>query len=116
MATFRIATTEQERRWPPAGSRVIALLTLQPSALEQRLGVPLTSGVEDGLGPWTGIGLILPSGRQIEFVWYEHLDQSSPTELRAATGEDYAAVLSETVDACHLEPTDIAWVPPGGAI
>ena len=116
MTTFRRAQTEHERRWPNGGYRTIALLSLQPTELERRLGVPLAFGVEEGLGPWRGIGLILPSGRTIELVWHEHAPQSSPTELRASAGDDYEAAHEEALNMCRLSPEDIAWIPPAGGI
>ena len=116
MPSFRIPTADHERRWPEQGYRTIALLKLGPTELEHRLSVALVSGVEDGLGPRRGIGLILESGRKVELVWYEHADQSSPTELRAATGDDYGAALAEAIRACHLSSSDVAWIPTDGGI
>jgi len=113
MADFRLPRND-ELRWPSGSAQVIALLTLHPAELAERVGIPLMSGVEEGLGPWQGIGLILGSGRPIELVWYEGADQSAPTELRADVNDDYSSAREEAGVALALTPRDVAWVLPAG--
>src|SRR5689334_6590491 len=96
MADFRLPT-EDELRWPGGRDQVVALLTLGPDELARRVGFPLLTGIEEGLGPWQAIGLVLASGRPIELVWYEHANPSAPTQLRADVNDDYAQAREEAI-------------------
>ena len=112
MTDFRLPT-EDELTWPSGDAQVVALLTLRADELEERVGLPLRSGVEEGLGPWKGIGLILASGRPIELVWHEAAaDRSAPTELRVDVDDDYFSARDEAIAALRLVPSEIAWVLP----
>jgi hypothetical protein len=89
-------------RWP--SGEPFWLGTLQPrlSELAQRLGVPLQSWVEDGLGPAVGTAFRLPSGRVVFLEEYAH-----PIESGATTGpEAWADLAVVATEGCEVIRTE----------
>jgi hypothetical protein len=117
MAEFRIVRPEDDLGWPSGAYRTAALLALSPAELEWRLGAPLAEGVEPGLGPWRGIGLILDSGWPVELICYEQRHGPRPgpvVALRVDVLDDDASARAEVVGALGLGAENVEWLPPRG--
>ena len=67
MNSTQLTPVPEGTRWPSGESVDLAVLSITADELATRIGLPLVRGVEDGLGPWAGIGGRLPSG-DVEFV------------------------------------------------
>ena len=56
MSPPQLSPVTEGTRWPSGQCVDLALLPLSEDDLAARIGLPLVRGVEDGLGPWAGIG------------------------------------------------------------
>jgi hypothetical protein len=95
-------------RWP-TGDLDIAVLNITPDQLANTLGCELHAGVEEGLGPWQGIGIRAPSGRDIEFVHYDSAPKPNGTIVRIDKADDPIAALLEAIAVLNLDETAIQW-------
>ena len=103
-----LCTVPEGTPWPSGAHFDLALLSLSIEAIAERVGLPLTHGVEDGLGPWRAIGGRLPSGTDVEIVCYTRNPQS--VFMRVDKRADYAAALDEILTRFKLSHTDLKHV------
>ena len=66
-----ILLVESGAAWPSGRSKPLAQLDVDDAWVVRVGGSTLASGVEDGLGPWVGIGGQLPSGTCIELLRHD---------------------------------------------
>jgi hypothetical protein len=109
MNSLRLTSVPEGTRWASGESVDLAVLPMTADELAMRVGLPLVRGIEDGLGTWAGIGGRLPSGRDIEFIWYAHLP--SQVTLRVAKGVTYPATLDEALQVVGLTRADVRVSP-----
>ena len=88
----------------------LAVLPLTEDELAARIGIPLVRGVEDGLGPWSGIGGRLPSGMDVEFVCYAHMPTSVIMRVDKSAG--FAVAFAEALELVGLSRSDLKHVSP----
>src|SRR5438270_8180740 len=92
-----IQVVESGTRWPSGRSKPLAQLEVDDAWVIRVSGSTLASGVEDGLGPWVGIGGKLPSGVWIELLRHDlsgplyALDVDYDADPREALAEFLAA-------------------------
>ena len=85
------------------------MLSITADELATRIGLPLVRGVEDGLGPWAGIGGRLPSGRDVEFVCYAQIPHQ--VTLRVDKRVPYSAALDEALQLVGLSRAEVSVNP-----
>ena len=107
-----ITVASRGETWPSGRSKPVAQLNINDAWLAAIANAPLASGIEPGLGPWTGIGLRLPSGARIELLRYQF--GGVHFELHADFGANARKVLEEfltttglTIDAIRWRQTEI---------
>lgn len=107
---MEVIRPENRPRWPSGRSRPSGLLRITPAELQARLPEPLTSGLEDGLGPWLGIGLKLSGGQPCELVLHT---LSSVQEFTVFTDweADPAAVCLQALFDLDIPVSRLSWVP-----
>jgi len=87
----------------------IALLSVDPLRIEEKLDCALVEGDEPGMGKWLATGGRLRSGATIELIRYEN----SPVQgfvLRVDSSSDAAASLAEVMDMLSLDAGALKWV------
>ena len=98
--------------WPSGRPRSVGFLLITPEELARRIGAPLASGVEEGLGPWRGCGLRLPSGRGVELIRYDWSGAAAAEfDLRADYEDDPGAARAEALAMLGLPASAVAWAP-----
>jgi hypothetical protein len=115
MHPFRVIRAAEEYHWPSGTYRVPALLHVTPAVLAERVGAPLEGGTEDGLGPYTGCGLELPSGARVELTAYAGGLGWNTFELRVDAAAAGRPVAEECITQLGLPPTAVDWLS-GAAI
>jgi len=95
--------------WPGGMYQVIATLLVDDEWVSRTFGQPLTSGNEQGLGPWVGTAGILTSGEMVEAIKYSFAPGAPHFELRIDTQSPVQLVLSEFVRETGI--TDSAVIP-----
>jgi hypothetical protein len=99
---------ELHSRWPSGSCLELAQLPLTHGRIEALLGAKLSTGTEEGLGAWSGIGLLTDSGYAIELVAYDA--QPIGFTLRVDQAADVEAVLGEVLEQFDLKREDLTWV------
>lgn len=109
MSPPKLAPVPEGTRWRSGDGVDLAVLPLTEVELAARIGLPLTRGVEGGLGPWAAIGGRLPSGVEVEFVCYS----SKPTSvlLRTDKKATYSAVLDEALKLVGISRSEVLVSP-----
>jgi hypothetical protein len=105
MNSLNLIPVPEGTRWATGESVDLAVLPIGADELATRAGLPLMRGIEDGLGPWAGIGGRLPSGRDVEFIWYAALPRQ--VILRVDKGAPYSATLDEALQFVGLSRVDV---------
>lgn len=105
----KLTPVPEGTRWPSGESVDLAVLPMTVEQLAIRVGLPLVRGVEAGLGAWAGIGGRLPSGRDVEFICYEHLPEQ--VLLRVDKGSSYPAALDEALQLVELSRAEVRLSP-----
>src|SRR5512133_2901585 len=105
MRAPRLIPVAEGTRWATGESVDLAVLSMTADELADRVGLPLVRGVEDGLGVWAGIGGRLPSGQDVEFIWYAHLPQQ--VVLRVDKRAPYSATLDEALQLVGLSRAEV---------
>src|SRR5688572_29085038 len=96
--------------WPSGRPKALAQLDVDDAWVVNVAGVPLISGVEDGLGPWVGIGGKLPSGTCVELLRY---DLGGPLyQLHTDYDASPRETLEEFLTTTGLEPSAVHWRHP----
>jgi hypothetical protein len=57
-------------RWPGGRYAEIAMIDIDENEVIAKLGRPLFTGVEEGLGPWKADGFFLSTGEMMELILY----------------------------------------------
>lgn len=105
-------------RWPSGSDERIAILKPDLAALAASNALVLESWEEEGLGPATGCGCRLPSGRVVALARFEHLAASAfPGPNLSVDSEEHRKLgtdrlLAEVRDAFRLGEGDFAWTEP----
>lgn len=97
--------------WPSGDYFDLALFTVTEAQIESLLGLELSHGEEQGLGPWAAIGIRLKSGEVIELIYYRY----SPTQglvVRADLGCEPSVVIADVVELLRIERNVISWISP----
>jgi hypothetical protein len=110
MATPLLYPVPLGTRWPSGEAVDIAILSLSIEELAGRIGLPLVHDFEAGLGRWSGVGGRLPSGADVEFVYYLHLRDS--VFMRVDKHTNYAVALEEAMAVLGLLREDFKSVSP----
>ena len=105
MNSLKLTPVPEGTRWATGESVDLAVLPIDADELAARTGLPLVRGVEDGLGAWAGIGGRLPSGRDVEFIWYAALPRQ--VTLRVDKGVPYPATLDEALQVVGLARAEV---------
>ena len=84
-------------KWPSGDDQSIAVLQMEPSDLEERLGLRFAEGTDD-LDYFRDAAVSLPSGRRLLLVRYLR-NESPGTEVRADANDDAAKARSELAEA-----------------
>jgi hypothetical protein len=98
--------------WPSGDYYDLAHLPIDEASLQRVIGVPLMSGVEDGLGRWVAIGLTLRSGVAVEIIRYDDSPGPPGFVARADTGADLAVALDELLSLFSLSRDQLWWISP----
>lgn len=113
MNSTRLSPVPQGTRWPSGESVDLAMLPLDKEQLAARLNLPLLRGVEDGLGSGEGIGGRLPSGADVEFIWYAAMPRS--VLVRADKKGNHSATLDEALQLLGLSRAEVSVSPLAAA-
>ena len=105
-----ITISEIGERWPSGDYVVVAIVPIESVDLVARLGAELHAGIEEGLGPWIGIGIRLVSGDPIEFVQYENAPEPKGFEVRVDTESKAEKVLMEALNILQSDLGKLTWV------
>lgn len=106
LSSFEVAP--RGARWPSGDYSEAALLDLRREDIEQRLGVSLISGEEEGLGVWVAVGGTLGSGIQIELIEYS----GQPVKgfaLHVDSGCNPEAALEEVLSLLGADADSVLW-------
>jgi hypothetical protein len=112
MSSPRLSPVAEGTRWPSGEGVDLALLPLTEDELAARIGLPLVRGVEDGLGPWSGIGGRLPSGNAVEFIYYAMKPKPAGVILRLDKSACSSATFDEALQLVGLSREDLIYVSP----
>ncbi|WP_156397950.1 MULTISPECIES: hypothetical protein [unclassified Duganella] len=96
--------------WPSGDSLDLALLLITPSEVAASVGATATAGVEPGLGPWTAIGIQLPSGVVVELIEYAERPRLAGTIARVDRDLVLPNVLDELLLVLELGFADLPWI------
>lgn len=99
-------------RWPSGDCIDLALLPLTEEQLSARLCAPLVQGTEEGLGPWSGIGGHLPSGKAVEFIFYSMKPKPSGVILRLDKMSFDSATFDEALSLVGLSRENLLYISP----
>ena len=99
-------------RWPSGNYTSAAVVTLDVAGIEEAVGRSLHSDTEPGLGPWIGIGLVLPSGQLLELVHHLHAPKPHGFEVRVDSAANWREVLEEFLQALNVSAGSVLWVRP----
>lgn len=105
----KLTPMPQGTRWPSGECLDVAVLPITADELASRIGLPLVHDIEDGLGPWAGIGGRLPSGQEVEFVCYAHLPRQ--VFVRVDKSAPYSSALDEALLAVGLSRDEVRVAP-----
>lgn len=109
--TCAIGRLPRGSRWPSGDGHDAALLDIDAAELSRRLGFALDCGDEEGLGPWQGTGLRLPSEIHVELIEYR-LAPKRGFLLRVDVGADPSAAVDETLAVLGLAHDVLLWLSP----
>jgi len=99
-------------KWPVSDYVSAALIPIASETLSKVVGVPLTRGVESGLGSWEAVGLRLESGALVELIRYEIKEAPSGFEVRVAGDSDVSVTLHQVLALLNIAPESLVWVSP----
>lgn len=96
--------------WPSGDCVDLALLPITPREVAASVGSTAIAGVETGLGPWTAVGIQLPSGVVVELI--EYVERPGPVGTIARVDRNFALanVLDEILRVFELQFSDLPWV------
>jgi hypothetical protein len=106
----RLSVAQFGEPWPSGTYTSAAVVALDASGLEEAVGRPLHSGTEPGLGPWVGIGLVLPSGQLLELVHHLHAPKPHGFEVRVDCGANWREVFAEFLKTLNVGAASVLWV------
>ena len=110
VVSFQIAP--EGTPWPSGLGVDLAELPISEDHIRSIVGVPLVRGVEDGLGPWSAIGLMFVSGAHVEIISYDEVIGPPHFIVLADSNADFDAVLRDVLALFKIERNSLAWVSP----
>ena len=109
MKSAKLSPVPGGTRWPSGESIDLAVIPMTEDTLATRVGLPLSRGIEVGLGSWAGVGGRLPCGTDVEFICYAHDPES--VILRTDKNAPHSATLDEALQVIGLSRADVRVSP-----
>lgn len=103
-----IRLTSQGSRWPGGDYSEVAMLSVRSDHIERCFGAPLSSGEEEGLGPWLAIGGRLESGVTVELIEFQHQPVKG-FALHVDSACDPEAALEEVLALLGIGHESLKW-------